>query len=414
MADSLLTNQNIDNSTIITTELSDFIVNVPTTEDITKNKRISYNMNDSSSLKATDIGSITVSGYYSYNKFFYLEDNFYLFMSPASSSSIQFTLLELREDNILHSCNVVTTTISQTSGTFDDVFIIREKKEKAYILQNGFFCFYLTINNNTLTVTSRGFSESNTYRLYCTDLSHHIGITFSSGTLEVCLYEGSTLLDSTQIVIGTSYNFGHILMYDNNYYSIIMHNQSVKTSDTCQHLYIDLDNEKIVLAGTASTNIDRCSSFYYDKKYNQYYLEGHHYYSSKYDYSYGQRFRPNNSTKQVEYIGWDDHATSWTYIFYADDDYVITGDGATTYLYNYKTKPANSLKTVDHQYLSRYCSSSAECPKLGGIIIPSSINTKNFTFKLLKPKQASLIYYPKNAIALEDSKNNQVKIIILE
>lgn len=53
-------------------------------------------------------------------------------------------------------------------------------------------------------------------------------------------------------------------------------------------------------------------------------------------------------------------------------------------------------------------------PALGGVIIPSSTNNKNFTFKLLKPKKASLIYYPKNAIAIEDSKNNQIKIITLE
>lgn len=75
---------------------------------------------------------------------------------------------------------------------------------------------------------------------------------------------------------------------------------------------------------------------------------------------------------------------------------------------------ADSLKSVSGQNLSQYCSSSAECPKLGGVIIPSSTNNKNFTFKLLKPKKASLIYYPKNAIAIEDSKNNQIKIITLE
>ena len=77
MADSLLTNQNIDNSIIIKTELEEFITNASTTENIAKGNKVNYNMNNNSSLDATNIGSITVSGYYSYNRFFYLENNFY-------------------------------------------------------------------------------------------------------------------------------------------------------------------------------------------------------------------------------------------------------------------------------------------------------------------------------------------------
>lgn len=411
MADSLLTNQNIDNSIIIKTELEEFITNASTTENIAKGNKVNYNMNNNSSLDATNIGSITVSGYYSYNRFFYLENNFYLFLSPASSSSIQFTLLELKEDNTLHSCDVVTKSVSNIGGTFDNVFIIKEK-EKSYILQNDCFCFYLTINNTSLSVTLRGFSNSDTYNLYCTDLSHYIGVVFSSGVLSVHLYKGSTQLDSIEINMGTLYNFGHILMYDNNYYSIILHHQYTKTTDGCRHFYIDLNNEKIISAGTDSTGIDRCSSFYYDKKYNQYYLEGLSYGDKKSSY-YGQRFRPNDYTHKIEFIGWDEKGGFYSNIFYTNNNYVIAGDGSTTYLLDYSTTLTNSLKSVAGQNLSQYCSSSAECPKLGGIIIPSSTNAKNFTFKLLKPKKASSIYYPKNAIALEDSNNNQVKIIAL-
>ena len=201
-------------------------------------------------------------------------------------------------------------------------------------------------------------------------------------------------------------------MYDNNYYSIILHHQWVKNDDSCKHFYIDLNNEKIISAGTESTSIERCSSFYYDKKYNQYYLEGLSRSDSN-SYYYGQRFRPNDYTHQIEYIHWDKQGSLYGDIFYADNNYVIAGNGSTTYLLDYSTTPLDSLKSVDGQNLSQYCSSSAECPKLGGVIIPSSTNQKNFTFKLLKPKKASSIYYPKNAIAIESANNNQVKIITL-
>lgn len=44
MADSLLTNQNIDNSTIIKNELENFTVNASTDENIIKDEKVYYHM----------------------------------------------------------------------------------------------------------------------------------------------------------------------------------------------------------------------------------------------------------------------------------------------------------------------------------------------------------------------------------
>lgn len=414
MADSLLTNQNIDNSTIIKNELENFTVNASTDENIIKDEKVYYHMDKNSLLTSTNIGTLSFSYNSDCNRIFYLENNFYLFLSYDRSSSpykIAFTLLELRDDNILHSCSVVTKATSGIS-TFDDMFLIKQK-ENSYILQQCGNLFELTIQGTNLTVNNFIISSITGNQLYCTDLLHYIVVTYSSNTLDIYLYKSYTELDHVTISNLSLQNFGYILMYDNNYYSIILHHQWVKNDDTCRHFYIDLNNEKIILAGTQSTSIERCGSFYYDKEHNQYYLEGLGRNDSK-SYYYGQRFRPNDYTHKIEYISWNKQGNFYGNIFYTDNNYVIAGDGSTTYLLDYSTELTDSLKSVSGQNLSQYCSSSAECPKLGGVIIPSSTNNKNFTFKLLKPKKASLIYYPKNAIAIEDSKNNQIKIITLE